>query len=54
MVQSLVRQTESSQEGIMHQYAKYIFRNNRITRLKMHQEELYIELSVPKDGIIKL
>lgn len=54
MVQSLARQTESTQEDIMHQYAKYIFRNNSITRLKLHEQELHVELSVPKDGIIKL
>lgn len=54
MVQSLARQTQTSQEDIVHQYAKYIFRNNRVTRLKLHQEELYLQLSVPKEGIIKL
>lgn len=52
-VQQMERQGERLQ-SIVHQYAKYVFRDVHVSRLIIDEQELVVHVSVPKDRIIKL
>lgn len=52
-VQQMDRQGEVLQ-SIVHQHAKYVFRDVHVSRLIIDEQELSVYISVPKDRIIKI